>query len=331
MTWDLIGHEWAVQLLRGHIIQNSLRHAYLITGPSGIGKINLAVRFIQAINCPDPVDPGIPCQICQTCQRITRMEHPDLFPVKVEEDSNQIKIDQIRELIHLFSLTPYIASRKIGLLINFEQANSHAQNSLLKTLEEPPGNSIMILTATTANSLLATITSRCEEIKLNTVPISITRKGLEQIHGIPADQANFLAHISGGKPEIALHYNQDPASLELRDTLLNEHRQILLGNSVERFTYASKYGKDPQMIKIIIDTWSSLWHDIMLLSGKSQAPIQNIDRSNEIDQIVNKVDLGTAKNTLNFFRRTHSLLLNNANLKLTFEDLLLRLPRFENL
>lgn len=331
MTWDLIGHEWAVQLLRGHIVHNNLRHAYLITGPSGVGKENLAVRFIQAINCPDPVEPGIPCRSCQTCQRIARMEHPDLFPVKVEENSTQIKIDQIRELIHLFSLTPYIASRKIGLLINFEQANPQAQNSLLKTLEEPPGNSIMILTATTANSLLDTITSRCEEIKLNTVPISITRKGLEQIHGIPADQANFLAHISGGKPEIALHYDQDPASLELRDTLLNEHRQILQGNSVERFSYASKYGKDSRMVNKIIDTWSSLWHDIMLQSGKSQTPIQNIDRINEIGQIANKVDLSTAKNTLNIFLRAHSLLLNNANLKLTFEDLLLQLPRFENL
>ncbi len=330
MTWDLIGHEWAVQLLRGHIIQNNLRHAYLITGPSGVGKKTLAVRFIQAINCPDPVEPGIPCRVCQTCQKIDRMEHPDLFPVKVEEDSTQIKIDQIRELIHLFSLTPYVASRKIGLLLNFEQANSQAQNSLLKTLEEPPGNSIMILTASSANSLLSTITSRCEEIKLNTVPISITSKGLEQIHGIPVDQANFLAHISGGKPENALHYHQDSASLELRDTLLNEHHQILQGNSVERFSYASKYGKDSWMVNKVIDTWSSHWHDIMLQSGKSRAPIQNIDRSNEIGQIINRVDLGTAKNTLNLFRRAHSLLLNNANLKLTFEDLLLQLPRFEN-
>jgi DNA polymerase-3 subunit delta' len=331
MNWDLIGHEWAVQLLRGHIVQNNLRHAYLITGPSGVGKKTLAVKFVQAINCEDPVEQGIPCQACQTCLRIARMEHPDLFPVKVEEGSTQIKIDQIRELVHRFSLTPYVASRKIGLLINFEQANSQAQNSLLKTLEEPPGDSIMILTATSANSLLDTITSRCEEIRLNTVPISISRNGLEHIHGIPADQANFLAHISGGKPEIALHYHRDPAALELREILLNDHRQILQGNSVERFSYASKYEKDSLMVNKVIDTWSSLWHDIMHQSGKSRAPIQNIDRSTEIDQIVNRVNLGTAQKTLNIFRRAHSLLLDNANLKLTFEDLLLQLPRFENL
>jgi hypothetical protein len=85
------------------------------------------------------------------------------------------------------------------------------------------------------------------------------------------------------------------------------------------------------MVNKVIDTWSSLWHDIMHQSGKSQAPIQNIDRSNEINQIVNRVDLVTAQKTLNIFRRAHSLLLVNANLKLTFEDLLLQLPRFENL
>lgn len=331
MSWDLIGHEWAIQLLRGHIVQDTLRHAYLITGTDGIGKKNLALRFVQAIYCQDPVEPGIPCRGCKTCQNITRLEHPDLFLVTVEEDSTQIKIDQIRELVHLFSLTPYIASRKIGLLLNFERANPHAQNSILKTLEEPPGNSIMILTAPTADSLLDTITSRCEELKLNTVPISISSKGLEQYHGLPADQANFLAHISGGKPEIALNYHQEPAALELRETLLNDHHQILQKNSVERFAYASRFEKDPKMVGKVLDLWISLWHDILLQAGKSQAPIQNIDKMNEITQITNKIDLSTAQKTINSFRRAHILLLDNANLKLTFEDLLLQLPELKNL
>ncbi|MCJ7715942.1 MAG: hypothetical protein MUO54_05420 [Anaerolineales bacterium] len=329
MSWDLIGHEWAIQLLRGHIVQDTLRHAYLITGPTGIGKKNLASRFIQAIYCQDQVEPGIPCRVCQTCQKITRLEHPDLFLVTVEDDSTQIKIDQIRELVHMFSLTPFIASRKIGLLLNFEQANPHAQNSILKTLEEPPGNSVMILTATTADSLLDTITSRCEELKLNTVPISIISRGLEQFHSIPAEQANFLAHISGGKPEIALQYHQDPAALELRESLLNDHYQILQGNSVDRFSYASRHEKDSRMVGKVIDTWSSLWHDILLQVGESQAPIQNIDRKTEITQITEQIDLSTVQKTINSFRRAHSLLLDNANPKLTFEDLLLQLPELK--
>jgi len=326
MTWDMIGHEWAVQLLRGHINNNSLRHAYLFTGPHGIGKKNLAVRFIQAINCPSENKDANPCLVCSTCKRLGRMEHPDLFPVTLEEDSSKIKVDQVRELIRSLSLSPYEAKRRFGILIDFETANASAQNSLLKTLEEPPGSVVLVLTAVSSVSLLETITSRCEEIKLNTVPISDTIQGLENLHHIHPDQADFLAHISGGRPEIALEYHHDPESLERRNNLLDDHLQMIQSNSVERFFYANLKTKDPQLIEEILDIWISLWHDILHQSVKSQAPVRNIDRTKDIKLINDRIDLNTARSTVDLFRRAHSLLQENANLKLTFEDLLLQLP-----
>jgi len=328
MTWDLIGHEWAVDLFQGHIEKSSLRHAYLITGPTGIGKKSLAIRFIQAISCQKSTEPGNPCLTCPNCQRINRMQHPDLFPITIEENSSRIKIDQIRELVRDLSLTPYEIPRRFGLLINFESATIQAQNSLLKTLEEPPGKAILILTAVSSESLLETITSRCEEIKLHPIPISTTSKGLQKYYNIPQDEADFLAHISAGKPELALQYHQDPSTLEHRDTLLNEHYQILTSNSVRRFSYASKVEKDPLLAHDIINIWSGLWHDVLLKIGQSTAPLQNIDQSDQINQIVDQIDLQIAKDTINNFRRAHLLLLNNANLKLTVEDLLLQLPQF---
>jgi DNA polymerase III subunit delta' len=326
MTWDLIGHEWAVQLLQGHIKNNTLRHAYLITGPSDIGKKNLAIRFIQAICCPKPKSLGIPCLECPTCSRLQRMEHPDLFPIIVEEGSKQIKIDQVRELVHNLSLSPYEASRRFGLLVDFELANRHTQNSLLKTLEEPPGSAILILTAVSASALFETVASRCEEIKLNPVPIQTTRQGLERMYQIPEDQADFLAHISAGKPELALAYHQDPEILERRNTLLNQHNEILGGDSVARFAYANQLVKDPSMVQELLYIWSSIWHDVLLQAGNSDTPIRNIDRDGEIQTITNALDLQDAKSTLNLFRRAYSLLQKNANLKLTVEDLLLQLP-----
>lgn len=328
MTWDLIGHEWAVKLFRGHIDKNSLRHAYLITGPTGIGKKGLAIRFIQAMSCQETTEPGNPCLTCSNCQRINRMQHPDLFPIAIEENSSRIKIDQIRELVRDLSLSPYEITRRFGLLINFEVATIPAQNSLLKTLEEPPGKAMLILTALSSESLLDTITSRCEEIRLHPVPISTTSLGLQKYHSIQEDQANFLAHISGGKPELALQYHQDPTALDHRDTLLKEHYQILTSNSVGRFSYASRVEKDPLLAYDIINIWGGLWHDILLQIGRSKAPLQNIDQSDQINQIVNQIDLQIAKDTINKFRRAHFLMLNNANLKLTVEDLLLQLPQF---
>jgi DNA polymerase-3 subunit delta' len=328
MTWNLIGHEWAVKLFRGHIDKNSLRHAYLITGPTGIGKKNLAIRFIQAMSCQETPEIGSPCLSCPNCQRINRMQHPDLFPVAIEENSSRIKIDQIRELVRDLSLSPYEITRRFGLLINFEGATIPAQNSLLKTLEEPPGKAILILTALSSESLLETITSRCEEIKLHPVPISTTSQGLQKYHGIQEEQASFLAHISGGKPDLALQYHQDPSALDHRETLLNEHYQILTSNSIGRFSYASRVEKDPLLAHEIINIWSGLWHDILRQAGQSKAPMQNIDQSDQINQIVKQIDLQTAIDTINKFRRAHRLLLNNANLKLTVEDLLLQLPQF---
>ena len=254
------------------------------------------------------------------------MEYPDLFPVTVEEGSKQIKIDQIRELVRDLSLSPYEASRKFGLLIDFELANRHTQNSLLKTLEEPPGSVIMILTAVSASSLFETVSSRCEEIKLNPVPIQTTRKGLTELYQIPGERADFLAHISAGKPELALEYHQDPEILERRNNLLDQHFEILGLNSVARFAYAYQLVKDPVMVQEMLNTWSSIWHDVLLRSGGSNTPIQNIDRQDEIQTIINAVDLQVAKTTVNLFQRAHGLLQKNANLKLTVEDLLLQLP-----
>lgn len=329
MTWNLIGHEWAVQLLRGHIRDDSLRHAYLLTGPKGIGKTNLALRFIQALNCPEADPEGNPCLVCPTCGRINRLEHPDLFPIRVGPDSKQIKIDQIRELIHNLALTPYESSRRFGLLIDFENANPSAQNSLLKTLEEPPGSVILILTAVTSDALLETITSRCEEIKLNPVPADVTSQGLEEYHHLPPEEARFLAHISGGKPEIALAMHADPEILNRREQLLNEHLEILKSNSVKRFAYAQKVSKENQKFEDLLDIWTSIWLDILHQSGGSRAPLQNIDREEEIQQVVKQVDLSTARGSLELFQRAHRLLGENANIKLTLEDLLLGLPTID--
>jgi DNA polymerase-3 subunit delta' len=327
MTWNLIGHDWAIQLLRGHILNDSLRHAYLITGPRGIGKANLAIRFIQALDCPERDSSGNPCLDCPTCNRIERQEYPDLFPISLAEDSKQIKVDQIRELIHSLSLSPYESNRRYGLLLDFENANPSAQNSLLKTLEEPPGSVILIVTANSADALLETITSRCEEIKLKPVPIDQNTQGLEEIHNIPSDQARFLAQISGGKPEIALAMHSDPKILERRTLLLDEHIQILRGNSVVRIAYADQIFKDPRKVEELLDIWISIWQDILHQSSQSQVPLQNIDREDDILQIHQQVDLTVARNSIALLRRAHKLLNINANLKLTLEDLLLGLPK----
>jgi DNA polymerase-3 subunit delta' len=326
MNWNLIGHEWAVQLFQGHLSNNSLRHAYLITGPKDIGKQILAIRFIQAILCEQSDLRDRPCLKCITCQRVDRQEHPDLFPVGVSEGSSLIKVDQVRELMHRLSLSPYEATHKIGLILEIENASVNTQNALLKTLEEPPSPVILILTATSVDQVIETILSRCEEIKLNSVPIPVTQQGLESLHQVPKEKAELLAHISGGKPVKALKYFLDPSILEQRTSLLDEHHEILLGGSVERFAYAAKISSDPLMVQEMLDTWYSIWHDILIKITESEATIQNMDRQEDIEKVVKNINPKTVKNTLASLKRAEELIRMNANLKLTVENLLLQLP-----
>ena len=328
MTWNLIGHEWAVQLLQNHIKNNTLRHAYLITGPAAVGKKNLAIRFMQAICCTNPKGSGYPCLECSTCSRLARMEHPDLFPIMLEDGSKQIKIDQVRELIHSLSLSAYETNRRFGLLLDFDKANRNAQNSLLKTLEEPPGSVILILTALPASHLFDTVASRCEEIKLNPVPIQTTQTGLQELHQIDLEEAKLLAHISGGKPELALAYHTDSDLRENRDLLLDQHKMILGNTTVDRFQFAANLSKDSSQVQALVDCWGTIWVDVIRLAGNSNAPLQNIDRIDDIKEIAGKVDLQEARQIISQLQRTHHLLEINANLKLTVENLFLQLPTF---
>lgn len=138
MTWDIIGHEWATELLKRHIVNNDVRHAYLFTGTPGTGRRTLALRFAQALNCASPKAPGEPCGQCRICKQIERMQQPDLLVIMKPEDRTEIIIDQIRELEYKLNLSPYESHYRIGLLIQFENANVNAQNALLKPWKKLP-------------------------------------------------------------------------------------------------------------------------------------------------------------------------------------------------
>lgn len=327
MNWNMIGHQWAVDLLTAHIQGDSLRHAYLFTGPTSIGKRTLALRFTQALTCPNPDSEGSPCFTCHTCQRIERMEHPDLFPVQSQKNSPVIKVDQIREVIHDLSLSAYEAPYRIALFLNFEEAHDAASNALLKTLEEPPPKAVLMITAESSDSLLETIVSRCEEIRLRPVPTDSIQEGLQTQHEIPPSRAAFLAHVSGGRPGYALKLHQNPQLEIQREQWLNDHDQLLHASRVERFAYAKKISDDSDSLQDMINIWTSLWRDIMLTAAHSQSPLHNIDRKKEIDAIAARVDHEQAREVIASLERAQYLINKYANTQLTAEVLMLDLPR----
>lgn len=323
----MLGHEWAVALLKEHIANDRARHAYLFSGPSGVGRRTLALRFAQALNCPEPIAPGEPCRTCRTCLQIENMQHPDLSLLHAEQVGGVLKVDQVRDLQRSLSLAPYQARYRIAILLRFEEANANASNALLKTLEEPPQHVVLILTAESGEALLPTIVSRCEMLRLRPLTIETVQQGLEAQWHIPQEDAQLLAHLSGGRIGYALRLHQSPELMQLRQAFLDDHKRLLSASRVERFAYAESLAKDKELLRQALETWQSLWRDVLLRASGSAAPVANLDQEQEIGILSGRMRPESAYQMLDLLQRHIGMLETNVNTRLATEVLMLELPR----
>lgn len=325
-NWGLLGHEWAVELLQGHLANQRVRHAYLITGPQGVGRRTMAIRLAQSLNCTQMDEQLYPCGECRACRLIGKMQHPDFSIIQAEEVGRALKVNQIRELQRTLSLAPYEASYKTALLLRFEEANPNAANALLKTLEEPPPQVVILLTSSDAEALLPTIISRCELIRLRPLPIDQVVVGLQTHWGIPPDQAFLLAHLSGGRPGLALRFHQNPEILEQRQQQLDDLQSLLSASRVDRFSYADPLSKEKNILLSTFQIWLTYWRDVMLISAGSSTPLANIDRKEEIHALATKVELSISQDIVNKLERAIQQIEKYINPRLVAEIFLLDLP-----
>jgi len=326
-NWQLLGHTWAVNLLKNHLSNNQLRHAYLFTGSQGVGRRTLALRFIKAINCSQPKTPGYPCHVCRACKLIDKVQHPDLSVIQADTVGGTLKVNQIRELQHILSLTPYEANYRVALILRFEEANPNAANALLKTLEEPESRVILILTAQDSESLLPTIVSRCEVLRLRPHPLEILSRGLQDHFGSNPDDANLHAHISEGRPGRALRLLQNPGMMEKRQTCLEDLVRLIPAGILERFDFVEILVKDKELLNFLLQVWSSFWRDIYLTLSGSSVQITNIDWKNEIESVGKNISFPDAVAMVKLIQETSHLLIRNVNPRLTLEVLMLEMPR----
>jgi len=329
-NWGILGHEWAVSLLREHTAHGRLRHAYLITGPQGVGRRTLALRLAQSINCSQPPVPGEPCRACRNCAQIERMQHPDVSIIQAEHEGGTLKVDQVREAQHSLALAPYEARYRVAIFLRFEEAHLSAANALLKTLEEPPPQVILILTAADTESLLPTIVSRCEILRLRPLPLEFAAQGLSQGWDIPIEQAHLLAHISGGRPGHALGLHAQPDRLAQRTAWLNDLIEMLPASRVQRFAYIESLIKDKDQsknnLRQMILAWLPLWRDVMLRRAGARAALGNPDRQADIERLAQGIDLATTRQVMVALEHTLELLDKNVNTRLAAEVLMLDLP-----
>ncbi len=327
MNWGIIGHQWAVDLLAEHIARGNERHAYLFTGPSGVGKRMLALRFTQGLNCVNPPAPGLPCQQCSTCKRIARMQYPDLSVVETEHEGEVLRIDQIRELQHTLSMSPYEGRYRVALVRRFEEANNGAANALLKTLEEPAVNVIVILLAKSPESLLPTIVSRCEVLRLRPPMADEIAAGLRVLKGVPEVQAEQLAHICGGRPGYAIRLLEQSALYEQRQNWLDDLLHILAASRRERFGLVRNLVEDKENLRNELQVWLAFWRDVLMKAAGTPQAVTNLDYSAQIDELAKTIAADRAKAHVSSVERTLEQLDNNVNARLALEVLVMDFPK----
>jgi len=326
MNWGLLGHDWAVNLLKQHIAHDAVRHAYLFVGPPGAGRRTLALRFARALFCSNPPAPGESCGTCRACQQVETMQYPDLSVVQAEAEGAVLKIDQVREVNHNLSLKPYQSAHRVAIFLRFQEANQNAQNALLKTLEEAPSYAILILTADSAEQLLPTIPSRCEILRLRALPIETVESHLLN-NGASSEDARLLAHLSNGRPGYALRLLNDPDALKSRVERLDDLKELMSATRVRKFSYADKLAKDKDIFRRVLMLWSSYYRDVMLTVAQASSPLANIDRADEIAALAKGLSLSQVRKTVGSLERAVELLDKNINARLLAEVTLLDVPK----
>jgi DNA polymerase-3 subunit delta' len=205
MPW--LQEDWQ-QLMQRHS-QHGLPHASLFTGSEGYGKRQLAYKLAFFLLCQDENKVDRPCGQCHSCQLMKAGTHPDYWVCNQEAKGKQIKVDAIRSLNDFLSKTPQIAACQVVQIFPVEAMNVNASNALLKTLEEPSGESYLLLISERLGSVLPTIRSRTQRVSIQAPESQIGLQWLSQQHGIDHEQARQALSQNAGGPLKALQWLND--------------------------------------------------------------------------------------------------------------------------
>ncbi len=324
-NWRVYGHDWAVAHLQQSMVHERIRHAYLFVGAESVGKETLARQFAMALNCQNP--DSRPCGECSSCRRISSGNHPDVLYTQRESETSALKIEELRLMMQKLALKPFEARYRIAVFRDFDTALPRAQDALLKTLEEPAPHAILILLASSLESILATITSRSQVIHLRPAATEIVYHTLIDKFGTDEDQANLLAHLSGGRIGWALGVLKDSSILDQRAQAFDLLDGILTMNRVERFKQSDDLSKDKAALLTLLELWLSFWRDVFLLSEGTGLDPTNIDRIESLKRLSARLTAGEAAAAMSATRKTISTLTDtNANARLALDVMLLDYP-----
>lgn len=313
---EIIGHQHIINYFEKALSKDLLSHAYLFSGPEHVGKSTVARWLVEKLLDVKSAD-------------FWEKPNPDLYIVKLLEDKKEISINQIRDLRASMYQKPLIHTHKIVLIENIEQMSIAAVNALLKTLEEPPGDSLIILTTSKLERIPKTIISRCQQVKFKRVA---NDELVNELKDRKIKDAELLATLSAGRPGLALSWANDDESLKQVTEAATNFIGLISGDITQRLQFVEALL--PKGLTLLeqanlalsnIVSWQTTLRDILLLRSGISDKITNIQAINELQKIAQQC---SSQQLLDWHKKmdlTKEYLKQNVNPRLVLENLLLKI------
>ena len=334
--WQIRGYDHLLKQIDRRLREGRHSHAYMLIGPPQVGKGTLAVNMAQAVNCLSPTD--APCGECSQCVRIASGQHADVRTISVRRDGDgpsrkEIGIDDVRDIQRQASLKPYEGRQRVFIFDGAEDLSEEAANALLKTLEEPPPQVLLILVATTEGTLLPTIRSRCQRLEMKALPVEQVARELTVSHELAGEKADLLSRLSMGKLGWAISAITDPSTLEKRDEEMEKISRMSGASLEERFDYASGlaslHSKNREAAGEVLQLWLRWWRDLLLIKEGVGPYVTNVDLTSTLQTAADRLDTAEVVEFTRAILATIDALAHNANSRLALEVLMLGLPSKE--
>lgn len=328
--WGIVGHEHSINILRRALASQRVRHAYLFTGPEHIGKTLLARRFAQTLLCtggPDPrLAPQHPCNVCLSCRKVMHGNHPDVHCISRPPDKQFILIEQVRALQSDSARKTLEGRRNIFIIEGMHEMNLQAANCLLKTLEEPEPDVVLLLTAPDPGLLLPTILSRVQQIPMHLLTTAQIKTALEGRWQVEPGEAALIAALAAGRMGWAVQAVENEDMLAERKSQLETLSKLPSLNKGQRFEIAQQLSADSDKIRGILELWLLWWRDMLLAANNSLDLIVNVDMRALLQKQAPKTGPAESRRMVQAILGTIEALEQNVNARTALEVLMLDLP-----
>lgn len=335
ISWPLIGNRHISGFLEKTIANDIISGTYVFCGPDNLGKTTTAVFFAQSILCKDRDSDSLPCGCCQSCLSFKRQgesSYSDFYLVKKDKDKKNISVEQVRDFINSLSMSSFLNSYKIGIIKHADSLSIEASNALLKTLEEPRKDVVVILVANDVEELPKTIVSRSKVLNFYPVQTDEIYDFMVNDHRAGRTQAQNCAHLSAGRPAIALKFFEDR---DFYDSYLERAKVFVaffdqcLGErliAINGIFDAKLSGQEAvRTAKRILEIWQGVIRDLVLMGSNHGNIIQHKPLEPDLKNVRSRMTDGKAADILELIRNGEKKLSRNVSPRLILDSVAINL------